>query len=86
MPIPGLPVAHNFTRLRCAMPTVTIEQAFQTALAHHQAGRLAEAEALYRQILSVQPGHADALYFLVSYWLSSDNTRKRLAAFSVSLS
>jgi len=43
---------------------MTIPQAFQSALQHHQAGRLAEAEALYRQILTAQPKHADALHFL----------------------
>jgi predicted O-linked N-acetylglucosamine transferase (SPINDLY family) len=31
---------------------------------HHQAGRLPEAEALYRQILQVQPDHPDALHLL----------------------
>ncbi|WP_348545012.1 tetratricopeptide repeat protein [Chthoniobacter sp.] len=46
------------------MPTVTVQQAFELALQHHQAGRLAEAETLYRQILAVQPHHADALHFL----------------------
>ncbi|MDR3405572.1 MAG: tetratricopeptide repeat protein [Chthoniobacter sp.] len=30
----------------------------------HQAGRLAEAEMLYRQLLAVQPNHADALHML----------------------
>jgi len=43
---------------------VTIPQAFELALQHHQAGRLAEAEALYRQILTVQPNHAEALHHL----------------------
>jgi protein O-GlcNAc transferase len=43
---------------------MTISQAFELALQHHQTGRLADAEALYRQILSVQPNHADALHFL----------------------
>ena len=43
---------------------MTTQQAFELALQHHQAGRLAEAEALYRQILAVQPNHADALHLL----------------------
>jgi tetratricopeptide (TPR) repeat protein len=46
------------------MSGMTIEQAFQLALAHHQAGRLAEAEAIYRQILTVQPNHANTLHLL----------------------
>ena len=40
----------------------SIPGAMQAALQHHNAGRLAEAEALYRQILGVQPNHADALH------------------------
>ena len=43
---------------------MTIQQAFQIAVQHHQAGRLAEAEPLYRQILAVQPSHAEALRLL----------------------
>ena len=43
---------------------MTIQQAFNLALQHHQAGRLADAEVLYRQILAVVPGHADALHSL----------------------
>ncbi|HEY3700231.1 MAG TPA: tetratricopeptide repeat protein [Spongiibacteraceae bacterium] len=31
---------------------------------HHQAGRLADAEALYQNILQIDPGHPGALYFL----------------------
>jgi protein O-GlcNAc transferase len=43
---------------------VTIPQAFDLALNRHHAGRLADAEALYSQILAVQPGHAGALHHL----------------------
>jgi predicted O-linked N-acetylglucosamine transferase (SPINDLY family) len=45
-------------------PAVTIEQAMQIALAHHEAGRLAEAEAIYRQVLAQVPQHAGALHLL----------------------
>jgi predicted O-linked N-acetylglucosamine transferase (SPINDLY family) len=43
---------------------VTIQQAFEVALQHHQSGRLAEAEKIYRQILAVDPRHIDALHNL----------------------
>jgi protein O-GlcNAc transferase len=41
-----------------------IAQWLNAALAHHQAGRLAEAKALYSRILAQQPKHADALHFM----------------------
>jgi len=37
-----------------------VDVAFKQAVAHHQAGRLQEAEGLYRAILQVQPYHPDA--------------------------
>ena len=43
---------------------MTIAQAYQVAVQHHQAGRLAEAEAIYRQILALDPRHADSLHLL----------------------
>lgn len=46
------------------MPEVTLEQALQMAISHHQAGRLQEAEAIYRQILALQPRQADTLHLL----------------------
>jgi Tfp pilus assembly protein PilF len=42
----------------------TISQVMQLALGHHQAGRLAEAEQLYRKVLGVQPNHPEALHLL----------------------
>lgn len=42
----------------------SITQALQTALQHHQTGRLPQAEAGYRMVLALDPGHADALHLL----------------------
>ena len=46
------------------MAELTVAQTFQTAFQHHQAGRLPQAEQLYRQILARQPNHAEALHML----------------------
>jgi len=40
--------------------TLTVDQALQQAVAHHQAGQLQDAERLYRAILQTQPDHPDA--------------------------
>ncbi|HMD53373.1 MAG TPA: tetratricopeptide repeat protein, partial [Phycisphaerae bacterium] len=46
------------------MPDVTTEQALNLAIQHHQAGRIAEAQAIHRQILAREPNNADALHLL----------------------
>jgi len=68
------------------MAEVTIQQAFNLAVQHHQAGRLKEAEQLYRQILAHQPDHADALHMLAivahqvgQYDMALDLFRKAIA-------
>jgi SAM-dependent methyltransferase len=43
---------------------LSVAKAIRAAVAHHQAGRLPEAEALYRQILQAEPNYPDALHFL----------------------
>ena len=42
----------------------TISEALAIAIQHHQAGRLQAAEQIYRQILAVEPHHADAVHLL----------------------
>ena len=39
-------------------------EALKAAIAHHQAGRPQEAAKIYRQILAVNPRHADAMHWL----------------------
>lgn len=46
------------------LSTPEARKTLQAALAEHQAGRLAEAEALYRRILASLPHQPDALHFL----------------------
>lgn len=43
---------------------MSVDAAFQDARSRHQAGRLDEAEALYRTILSACPTHAETLHLL----------------------
>src|SRR4051794_17787085 len=42
----------------------SLNDLLQAALTHHRAGRLPEAERLYRQILSQQPAQPDTLQLL----------------------
>jgi len=47
-----------------AADAVAIDSLLREAVAHHQAGELVQADALYRQILAAEPEHVDALYLL----------------------
>jgi protein O-GlcNAc transferase len=42
----------------------SIDQAMQLAIQHHQAGRLPQAEQIYREVLTRQPNHDMALHLL----------------------
>jgi Tfp pilus assembly protein PilF len=44
--------------------TITIQQAIDLAVQHHIEGRLPEAEAIYQQILQVEPNHYGVLHLL----------------------
>lgn len=46
------------------MSAVTLDQALETALEHHRAGRLVAAETIYRRILALHPDQPHALGFL----------------------
>jgi predicted O-linked N-acetylglucosamine transferase (SPINDLY family) len=49
--------------LPAALPA-PLRDVLANALRHHQAGRLAEAERLYREVLTAHPRHPDTLHFL----------------------
>jgi predicted O-linked N-acetylglucosamine transferase (SPINDLY family) len=46
------------------MATLTVAEALQQAVRHHQAGQLAQAEQLYRAVLQADPQQAEALHLL----------------------
>jgi predicted O-linked N-acetylglucosamine transferase (SPINDLY family) len=58
-----------------------LDRQLQEARDHHRAGQLAQAEALYRQILQAAPGHVDALYLLsvIAHQLGQHATAVELA-------
>jgi len=66
---------------------MTIPSAFQLAVQHHQCGRLADAEALYRQILAAQPKHAEALHLLgvIAHQIGRDDLAMELIRKSIAL-
>lgn len=62
-----------------SMQDPSIDQAFALALQHHQAGRLAEAERGYRQVLQRQPEHSDSLHLLGVIALQTGSLEPALA-------
>jgi Flp pilus assembly protein TadD/2-polyprenyl-3-methyl-5-hydroxy-6-metoxy-1,4-benzoquinol methylase len=64
---------------------ITIEQALQRAVEAHKAGKLQEAESLYRDILQTQPNHPDANHNLGVMAVSLNKTEAALPLFKIAL-
>jgi tetratricopeptide (TPR) repeat protein len=65
----------------------SIPAAIQAALAHHRAGRLPQAEAIYRQILQVTPTYVDALHLLglIAYQVGNSEAAVELISKAISI-
>ena len=64
---------------------LTIEQALQQAVEAHKAGKLQDAESLYRAILQAQPNHPDANHNLAVMAVSLNKTEAALPLFKIAL-
>jgi tetratricopeptide (TPR) repeat protein len=64
---------------------LTIEQALQRAIQEHKAGKLQDAENLYRAILQIQPKHPDANHNLGVLAVSLNKTEAALPLFKIAL-
>ena len=69
------------------MAQLTIQQTFDLALRHHQAGQLQDAEQLYRQILIQEPTHAQATHLLgvIAHQVGRNNIAEDLIRRAIAL-
>jgi protein O-GlcNAc transferase len=58
--------------------SISIDEALQIAIRHHQEGRIGDAEEIYRAILEIDPHHADATYRMGLLALDLECTREGL--------
>ncbi len=58
---------------------------YLTALSHHRAGELAQAESLYQQVLNANPKHADALHILGVVYYQTDRAEQAVKLISQAL-
>ncbi len=67
--------------------TLTIQQAIDLAVQHHNAGRLPEAENIYQQILQSEPNHPTALHLLgaIAHQVGKNDTAVDLIARALAL-
>lgn len=66
---------HRPTKATVSLPSLDIDKRYAEAMAAQKAGNLTEAEAAYRQILSIKRDHLDSLNNLgVVCMLSGNNT------------
>jgi len=67
--------------------TLTIQQAIDLGVQHHNAGRLPEAENIYQQILQSEPNHHTALHLLgvIAHQVGKNDTAVDLIARALAL-
>ena len=68
--------------------TLTVQQAIDNALQHHQVGDLGKAEILYKKILESNPNQSDALHYLgvISFQLGNCDIAVELITKAINVS
>ena len=75
---------NNFLRAQQAKPA-DLTSPFAEGLAQHQAGHLADAEAIYRQVLAGRPDDFDSLHLLGVIFLQRNNPAKAVQQIDLAL-
>jgi protein O-GlcNAc transferase len=75
----------DFFSARQVPSAATVAEAFAQALALHQAGRLSDAEKIYRQILAAQPRHFDTLHLLGVIFMQRGNAEAAIRQIDAAL-
>ncbi len=63
----------------------TLQEAFRLAAQHYEAGRYAEAEAVYRRIISQQPDSAETYYNLAMVFAAQRKVNEAISAYQQSM-
>ncbi len=77
--------ASDFFSARQVPNAATVAEVFAQALALHQAGRLTDAEKIYRQILAAQPRHFDSLHLLGVIFLQRGDAEAAIRQIDIAL-
>lgn len=85
-PNPSAPSAPHLAGAGAVVAAVPSQRPMDIALQHHQAGRLSEAEAAYRNALAIDPENIDALHFLgvIAYQLGRHQRAEELISQALS--
>src|ERR1700683_552718 len=70
------------TQLAVQRGAWVVQSSLATAVQHHQTGRLAEAEGIYREILAQQPDQPDVLHLLGALCAQNHQTESAIELIS----
>ena len=82
--LPGHKAPNSLAQMQRA-GTAPLASTFAEGLARHQTGHLVDAERIYTQILTLQPGHFDSRHLLGVVYLQRGNHAQALGHLDLAL-